>query len=190
VFIGGAVVQWLRDGMGLIQSSADVEALAGTVHDSGGVVMVPAFTGLGAPYWDPHARGLISGITRGTSRGHIARAALEAIAHQSTDLLLAMRADSGVDLKELRVDGGASANNLLLQIQADLLGIPVTRAAVTETTALGAACLAGLATGVYSSLGDVASRWRAGRTFAPSISRERAAEARGNWLGAVNRARA
>lgn len=189
VFIGGAVVQWLRDGLGLIQSSADVEALASTVNDSGGVALVPAFTGLGAPYWDPHARGLISGITRGTSRGHIARAALESIAHQSTDLLLAMRADSGVDLKELRVDGGASANNLLLQIQADLLGIPVTRAAVTETTALGAACLAGLATCVYSSLSEIAARWRPGRTFDPAISRDRAAESRSQWLNAVSRAR-
>lgn len=189
VFIGGAVVQWLRDGLGLIPTSADVEALAATVSDAGGVTLVPAFTGLGAPYWDPHARGLITGISRGTSKGHIARAALESIAHQSEDLLLAMRADSGVDLKELRVDGGASANNLLLQIQADLLGIPVTRARVTETTALGAACLAGLATGVYSSLSDISAHWRPGRTFEPAISRERAAAMRQQWLNAVNRAR-
>jgi glycerol kinase len=189
VFIGGAVVQWLRDGLGVIQSAPEVEALAASVPDSGGISLVPAFTGLGAPYWDPHARGLITGITRGTTKAHIARAALEAIAHQSADLLLAMQADSGDDLKELRVDGGASANNLLMQIQADLLGIPVTRAAVTETTALGAACLAGLATGVYSSLGEIALKWRAGRTFEPSISRERAAEARRQWLAAVSRAR-
>lgn len=190
VFIGGAVVQWLRDGLGVIESSPEVESLAATVPDSGGVSLVPAFTGLGAPYWDPHARGLIMGITRGTTKAHIARAALEAIAHQSADLLFAMRADSGDELKELRVDGGASANNLLMQIQADLLGIPVTRAAVTETTALGAACLAGLATGVYSSLGEIASGWRAGRTFEPSMKPECAAEARQRWLGAVSRARA
>ncbi len=190
VFIGGAVVQWLRDGLGVIESSPEVESLAATVPDSGGVSLVPAFTGLGAPYWDPHARGLIMGITRGTTKAHIARAALEAIAHQSADLLFAMRADSGDELKELRVDGGASANNLLMQFQADLLGIPVTRAAVTETTALGAACLAGLATGVYSSLGEIASGWRAGRTFEPSMKPECAAEARQRWLGAVSRARA
>ncbi len=189
VFIGGAVVQWLRDGLGIIQTSADVESLAASVPDSAGVSLVPAFTGMGAPYWDAHARGMISGITRGTTKAHIARAALEAIAHQSADLLLAMRADSGVDLKELRVDGGASGNNLLMQMQADLLGIPVTRAAVAETTALGAACLAGLATGVYSSLADIASRWRAGRTFMPSMKQEQAAEARQHWLGAVTRAR-
>jgi glycerol kinase len=189
VFIGGAVVQWLRDGLGLIESSADIEPLAASVPDSAGITLVPAFTGLGAPYWDPHARGLITGITRGTTKGHIARAALEAIAHQSADLMLAMQADSGVELKEMRADGGASANNLLMQMQADLLGIPVTRAAVTETTALGAACLAGLAAGVYSSFEEIAARWRPGRTFQPSMSRETAAEARQRWLAAVTRSR-
>src|SRR6185295_13227815 len=149
VFVGGAVVQWLRDGLGLIRSSAEVEALAASVPDAGGVVLVPAFTGLGAPHWDPYARGTLVGITRGTTAAHIARAALEGIAYQVVDVLAAMEADSGVPITELRVDGGATANNLLMQLQADLAGVPVVRPRVQETTALGAAYLAGLAVGVW-----------------------------------------
>jgi glycerol kinase len=167
VFIAGAVVQWLRDELKLIPSSASIEALAESVPDSGGVVLVPAFAGLGAPYWDPYARGTLVGMTRGTSAAHLARAALESIAHQTHDVLRAMERDAGFGLRELRVDGGASANNLLMQIQADLLHTPVIRPANTETTAFGAACLAGLATGFWRDRAELASQWRAERTFVP-----------------------
>jgi len=190
VFIGGAVVQWLRDGLNAIRSSTDIEALAGSVPDSGGVVFVPAFTGLGAPYWQPDARGAILGLTRGSSVAHIARAALESIAFQSAALFMAMARDLGDrhDIDELRVDGGASANNLLMQFQADLLGIPVVRPRVTETTALGAACLAGLSCGMYSGLDDLAGHWQAEHRFEPQMPRERAAELMQDWERAVTQA--
>ena len=175
VFIGGAVVQWLRDGLGIIRSSAEVEALAASVPDNGGVYLVPAFAGLGAPHWDPYARGTIVGLTRGTTAGHIARAALEAIAFQSADLLDAMQADAGVRLAELRVDGGAARNDLLMQFQADLLGVPVVRPQVTETTALGAAYLAGLAVGFWKSTDEIAGQWRVERRFEPKMPADRAA---------------
>jgi glycerol kinase len=189
VFVGGAAVQWLRDGLGILQTSADSEALAQSVPDSGGVVLVPAFTGLGAPHWDPYARGILVGITRGTTAAHLARAALEGIAHQVADVLSAMEADSGVGVSELRVDGGAAANNLLMQLQADLAGVPVARPKVTETTALGAAYLAGLATGVWASPDDLAAHWQRERTFEPSRDREKAAEMRALWSRAVERAK-
>jgi glycerol kinase len=189
VFIGGAVVQWLRDGLGLIRAASEVEALAASVADSHGVFLVPAFTGLGAPHWDAYARGAMVGLTRGVTAGHVARAALESIAYQVADLVAAMQADSGIALEELRVDGGASKNNLLLQIQADLLGVPVVRAAVTETTALGAAYLAGLATGVYSGRESIAAQWRASGRFEPAIGREEAEARRRKWTRAVERAK-
>ena len=189
VFVGGAVVQWLRDGLSLVRKSEDVEALARSVPDSSGVVLVPAFAGLGAPHWDPYARGAIVGITRGTTAAHFARAALEAIAFQVADLLDAVGADSGAALPELRVDGGAARNDLLMQIQADLLGVPVVRPTVTETTALGAAYLAGLASGVYRGREDVASHWKEERRFEPSIPRDAALERRARWNDAVARAR-
>ena len=187
VFIGGAVVQWLRDGLQAIPGSAAVENLAESVPDSGGVVFVPAFTGLGAPYWKPDARGAILGLSRGTTVAHIARAALESIAFQSAALLQAMSRDlaDSHGVTELRVDGGACANNLLMQFQADLLGIPVVRPKVIETTALGAAYLAGLSCGVYSSLDELASHWQAERTFYPTMSRERAIELMQRWEHAV-----
>jgi len=189
VFVGGAVVQWLRDGLNAIKGSAEVEALAQSVPDSGGVMMVPAFTGLGAPYWKPDARGTITGLTRGTTVAHIARAALESIAYQSAALLLAMSRDAvaagAAPVAELRVDGGASINDLLMQFQADLLGIPVIRPAVTETTALGAAYLAGLSSGVYRSTDELASLWRAERTFLPTLSPGRAASLMAQWEHAV-----
>ena len=189
VFVGGAVVQWLRDGLNAIKGSAEVEALAQSVPDSGGVMMVPAFTGLGAPYWKPDARGTITGLTRGTTMGHIARAALESIAYQSAALLLAMSRDAvsagAAPVAELRVDGGACVNDLLMQFQADLLGIPVIRPAVTETTALGAAWLAGLSSGVYQNTGELASLWRAERTFLPTLSTGCAAGLMGQWEHAV-----
>jgi glycerol kinase len=187
VFIGGAVVQWLRDGLQAIEGSMAVQGLAESVPDSGGVIFVPAFTGLGAPYWKPEARGAILGLTRGSSVAHIARAALESIAFQSAALLRAMSRDLGNNraVSELRVDGGACVNNLLMQFQADLLGIPVVRPQVTETTALGAAYLAGLACGIYSGLDELASHWRAERTFNPTMSRDRAVELMQNWEHAV-----
>ena len=187
VFMGGAVIQWLRDELGIIRRSADVEALASRVADSGGVQLVPAFTGLGAPYWDPYARGAIVGMTRGTSAAHIARAALESIAFQSTELLEIMQRESGIALRELRVDGGASANNLLMQMQADLLGVPVIRPKIIETTALGAAYLAGLATGVWSDQREIARHWRSDARFEPGLSRSQAAERLGDWRRAVQR---
>ncbi len=163
VFVAGAAVQWLRDGLGIIRSSAEVEALAASVPDNGGVYLVPAFTGLGAPHWDPYARGTIVGLTRGTTAAHIARAALESIAFQSDDLVSAMVDDAGIDLAELRVDGGATANNLLMQFQADLLGAPVVRPHISETTALGAAFLAGLAQGVWRDRDEIAGKWQGER---------------------------
>jgi glycerol kinase len=189
VFIGGAVVQWLRDGLGLIKSSADVEALAASVPDCGGVYLVPAFAGLGAPHWDQYARGTMTGLTRGTTAGHIARAALEGIAFQVADVLEVMQADSGIQVPELRVDGGASANNLLLQFQADLLQVPVVRPKVAETTALGAACLAGLAVGFWKDRAEVSEAWQPDRTFQPSKSPEEIAHRRSRWAEALNRAR-
>jgi glycerol kinase len=189
VFIGGAVVQWLRDGLGIIKTSAEVEPLAASVEESGGVFLVPAFAGLGAPHWDPYARGALVGITRGTSAGHVARAALESIAYQVADLLEAMRADSGSRLPELRVDGGASMNGLLLQFQADILGIPVVRPAVTETTALGAAYLAGLAVGFWPDVDAVAGQWRADARFEPKMPASRAESLRTRWREALDRAK-
>jgi glycerol kinase len=189
VFIGGAVVQWLRDGLGLIERSGDVEALASSVEDSGGVYVVPAFAGLGAPHWDPYARGAIVGLTRGTTAAHVARAALEAIAFQVADVAEAMERDAGVRLDELRVDGGAASNDLLLQTQADLLGIPVVRPAVTETTALGAAWLAGLAVGTWTQ-DDLAATWREERRFEPAAPEDFRERALSGWRKAVERAKA
>ena len=186
VFIGGAVVQWLRDGLGAIRSSSDVEALAASVPDSGGAIVVPAFTGLGAPYWRPKAKGAIFGLTRGTTIAHIARAALESIAFQSAALLDAMRRDAVASVAELRVDGGACANNLLMQFQADLLGIPVVRPKIIETTALGAAYLAGLSCGVWRSTDDLASHWQAERRFYPTMARDRAEALLADWSRAVD----
>ena len=192
VFIGGAVVQWLRDGLRAISSSSEVQALAESVPDAGGVLFVPAFTGLGAPYWNPHARGTITGLTRGSTVAHIARAALESIAFQSAALLGAMAKDAatggGTPVTELRVDGGACVNDLLMQFQADLLGIPVVRPQVTETTALGAAYLAGLATGVYRSLDDLSALWQAERRFHPTLPRARAQALMAEWDHAVRQA--
>jgi len=189
VFVGGAVVQWLRDGLGIIERSADVEALAASVPDSGGMFLVPAFTGLGSPHWDAYARGTMVGLSRGTSRGHIARAALEAIAFQSAEVLQAMQRDARHALVELRVDGGAAGNDLLLQFQADLLGVPVVRPEVTETTALGAAYLAGLGVGFWSSPAEVTANWRAERRFEPAMSRDEAASRLARWSRAVDRSR-
>jgi glycerol kinase len=189
VFIAGAVVQWLRDGLGVIRSSSDVEALALSVPDNGGVYLVPAFAGLGAPHWDAYARGTLVGLTRGTTAGHVARAALEAIAYQSADLLDAMRKDSGTDLAELRVDGGAARNDLLMQFQADVIGVPVVRPEVTETTALGAAYLAGLAVGFWKSTDETARQWRAERRFEPKMKTGEAAALRARWTRAVERAK-
>jgi glycerol kinase len=190
VFIGGAVVQWIRDGLGLIRTAAEIEPLAASVADNGGVYLVPAFAGLGAPHWDPYARGTLVGITRGTSAGHIARAALESIAYQVADLLDAMSADAGIALKELRVDGGAATNNALMQFQADLLGVPVVRPAVTETTALGAAYLAGIAVGYWQSADEVSGQWRVDRRFEPAMPRNSAAALRGRWSEALQRSKA
>ena len=189
VFIGGAVVQWLRDGLGLVEHAAEVEALAGSVPDAGGVVFVPAFAGLGAPHWDPYARGTLFGLTRGTTAAHIARAALESIALQVADLVSALEGDAGLPLAELRVDGGASANNLLLQFQADLLGRPIVRPVVTETTALGAAYLAGLAVGVWQDEAEVAALWRAERRFEPVMAPSGADAIKARWQEAISRCR-
>jgi glycerol kinase len=189
VFIGGAVVQWLRDGLGIIKSSADIEKLAATVPDSGGVYLVPAFAGLGAPHWDQYARGTITGLTRGTTAGHFARAALEGIAFQVADILELMQKDSGIRIAELRVDGGAAANNLLMQFQADILGAPVVRPKVTETTALGAAYLAGLAVGYWKSTDDVKNNWEIERRFDPNMSDNDRNHRRSRWTEALGRAR-
>ncbi len=189
VFVGGAVVQWLRDELQFIRESAEVETLARSVEDSAGVHVVPAFTGLGSPHWDPHARGTITGLTRGAGRGHIARAALESIAFQSAELLAAMQADAGAPLQELRVDGGATVNNLLMQFQADILGVPVIRPQVRETTALGAAYLAGLAVGFWGSLTELQDIWKAERQFDPAMSRDEAGSRMAAWNDAVGRSR-
>ncbi|HLQ30737.1 MAG TPA: glycerol kinase GlpK [Ktedonobacteraceae bacterium] len=187
IFITGAAVQWLRDGLGVIKQSVDVEALAATVPDNGGVYLVPAFVGLGAPYWDPYARGTIIGLTRGSTVGHIARATLESMCYQTRDVLEAMTADSKVDLKTLRVDGGAVVNNLLMQFQADILGVPVQRPKVAETTALGAAYLAGLAVGFWSSQEEVAEHWAIDRTFEPQMSADQREKLYAGWKRAVER---
>ena len=189
IFISGAVVQWLRDGLRIIQSSAEVEKLAQSVPDNGGVYLVPAFTGLGAPHWDPFARGTILGLTRGTTRGHIARAALEAIAFQTVDVLDAMAEDSGIRLRELRVDGGAAVNDLLLQFQADLSKVPVVRPKVLETTALGAAYLAGLAVGYWAGTSELARQWQRDRVFRPSMKAPKRSELKQGWAKAVSRSK-
>jgi glycerol kinase len=187
VFIAGAVVQWLRDGLQIIRSAAEVETLAASVPDNGGVYFVPAFAGLGAPHWDAYARGSVFGLTRGATAGHLARAALESIAFQSADMLDAMQKDAGLTLSELRVDGGATANNLLMQFQADVLGVPVVRPKVLETTALGAAYLAGLAVGYWKSTDEIAANWRVDRRFEPRMPGARVTELRGGWEKAVER---
>ncbi len=189
VFIGGAVVQWLRDGLGLIKSSAEIEQLAETVPDSGGVYLVPAFAGLGAPHWDQYARGTITGLTRGTTAAHLARAALEGIAFQVADVLDVMKQDSGIAMRELRVDGGACANNLLMQFQADILQVPVVRPTVIETTALGAAYLAGLAAGFWKSRDELRRAWQVERTFEPRMSAPETAKRRARWAEALSRAK-
>jgi glycerol kinase len=187
VFIGGAAVQWLRDGLGMIGSSAEVEALAASVPDNGGVYFVPALSGMGAPYWDANARGLIIGLTRGTTRAHIARATLEGIALQVTDILAAMQADSGIAIHELRVDGGASANKLLMQMQADLLGVPVVQSSTPESTVMGAAFLAGLGSGYWKSLDDLESRWTRGESFVPLMPEAERETQLARWKEAVRR---
>ena len=187
IFITGAAVQWLRDSLGIIKDSADVEALAASVPDNGGVYLVPAFVGLGAPYWDSYARGTIVGLTRGSNAAHIARATLESMCYQTRDVLEAMTADSNVHVKTLRVDGGAVVNNLLMQFQADILGVPVQRPKVAETTALGAAYLAGLATGFWSSIQEVAEQWAVDRTFEPKMSVDERDKLYANWKRAVER---
>ncbi len=185
IFVGGSVVQWLRDGLGIIRSSSEIEALAASVSDNGGVYFVPALTGMGAPYWDQYAHGVICGITRGTTAAHIARAALEGIAFQTMDIVSAMERDAGVKLSELKVDGGASRNNLMMQFQADILETAVIRPEVTETTAMGACYLAGLAVGYWSSLDEIKQQWKAERTFTPSGTSMQAAKA--GWADAIGR---
>ena len=187
IFVGGSVVQWLRDGLGLIKTSAEIEGLAAQVPDNGGVYFVPALTGMGAPYWDPCARGCIYGITRGTTAAHIARAALEGIAFQTMDIVGAMAKDSGVPLPELKVDGGASRNNLLMQFQADILGTKVVRPEVTETTALGACYLAGLAVGFWKDLDEIRHQWKAERIFSPEAPGETVAALKSGWADAIRR---
>lgn len=189
VFIGGAVVQWLRDGLKIVSSALQVDVLAASVKDNGGLFLVPAFAGLGAPHWDPYARGLLIGITRDTAAGHVARAALEGVAFQVADLLDAMQSDTGKKLKELRVDGGMTRSELLMQFQADILGMPVVRPAVTETTALGAAYLAGIAVGFWKNPQEVASQWKIEKSFEPRMGNAQARELRTRWQEALARAR-
>ena len=189
VFIGGAVVQWLRDGLQVIRAASDIEMLAASVPDTAGVYFVPAFAGLGAPHWDPYARGAMFGLTRGSTKAHIARAALESIAFQSADVLDAMQKDSGVALAELRVDGGATANDLLMQFQSDILRVPVVRPKVLETTALGAAYLAGLAVGYWNGIDEISTHWAVDRRFEPAMPSEQVAELRGGWDKAVERSK-
>jgi len=188
IFIAGAVVQWLRDGLEFFRSAPEVEALAASVSDTGGVYLVPAFAGLGAPHWDQHARGTIVGLTRGTTRAHVARASLEGIALQVMDVLKAMEGDSGIKLKELRVDGGASANDLLMQLQSDLLNVPVVRPKVAETTALGAAYLAGLAVGFWKSQSDIAKQWQTDKRFKPAMKRADRERIATGWSKALRQA--
>jgi glycerol kinase len=190
IFVAGAAVQWLRDGLGLIRSAEEVEALAASVPDNGGVYLVPAFTGLGAPHWDPYARGILAGLTRGTTAGHVARATLEAIAYQTADVLAAMQADAGIALKELRVDGGAARNDLLMQFQADILGVPVVRPKMLESTAQGAAFLAGLGVGLWQDAAEIDRYWSAERTFEPAMSAAQRGELLGAWQRALERAKA
>lgn len=187
IYVGGSVVQWLRDGLGFINSSSEVEELASSVPDSGGVYFVPALTGLAAPYWDQYARGTIVGITRGTTRAHIARAALDGIAFQTYDIAQAMAKDLGAPLTELKVDGGASRNNLLMQFQSNILGIPVVRPKITETTALGAAYLAGLAVGFWKDIDEIKSQWQVERSFNPVPENEEIKNAKEGWKDAVQR---
>ena len=190
IFIAGAVVQWLRDGLGIIKSASEIEALAGSVAHCDGVYLVPAFAGLGAPHWNPRARGTLFGVTRGTTSAHIARAALDSIAYQSLDVLKAMEADSGIKIGELRVDGGACANNLLMQFQADLLGVAAVRPRISETTALGAAYLAGLAVGYWSNVGELESQWQLDRRFSPAMQQADARKCIAGWQRAVTAAKA
>jgi glycerol kinase len=190
IFIGGAVVQWLRDGLGMIKSASDIEALARSVPHSDGVYLVPAFAGLGAPHWNARARGTLFGVTRGTSAAHIARAALDSIAYQSIDVLKAMEADSGIRIGELRVDGGAVANDLLMQFQADILGVDVVRPQVSETTALGAAYLAGLAVGYWKDVDELQSQWKLDRRFSPDLAADEVKRSMHGWQRAVNAAKA
>jgi len=187
VFIGGAVVQWLRDGLGIIKSSQEIEEIASKVDNTGGVYFVPAFSGLGAPHWNPHARGAIVGLTRGTTSEHLARAALEAIAYQSFDLVRAMEKDSNIKLKQLRVDGGASVNNLLMQFQADLLRVPIIRPKITETTALGAAYLAGLSVGFWENQSEISKQWRSEKQFDYKKSENKIKTLHQGWLKAVEK---
>ena len=187
IFVAGSVVQWLRDGLGIIRSSAEVEALATSVPDNAGVFFVPALTGMGAPYWDQYAKGTITGLTRGTTAAHIARAALEGIAFQTMDIVEAMKKDAGVDLKELKVDGGASRNNFLMQFQSEVLGVEVIRPKVTETTAIGAAYLAGLAVGFWDSIDTVKQQWQQERTFSPEMPQEKVEALKAGWKDAVGR---
>ena len=189
IFNGGAVVQWLRDGLGIINSSAEVESLAAQVEDNGDMFFVPSFTGMGAPYWDQYARGLMVGITRGTNRAHIARAALEGIAYQSMDVIGAMESDTGMKITELRVDGGASANNLLMQFQSDMLRVPVIRPKIIETTALGAAYLAGLSTGFWKNIDELKMQWQQNCRFIPKLENEKSRKLKTKWLDAVERAK-
>ncbi|MBS1708820.1 MAG: glycerol kinase GlpK [Armatimonadetes bacterium] len=189
VFVAGAVVQWLRDGLGVIRESSEVEALAASVDDNGGVYMVPAFVGLGAPHWDSYARGSVHGLTRGSTKAHLARAALESVAFQSADVLAAMERDAGLRLHELRVDGGAATNDLLMQFQADILGVPVVRPQVTETTALGAAYLAGLAIGFWRDEAEIAGQWKEDRRFEPAMSADQRESMMAKWHRAVDRSR-
>ena len=190
IFIAGAVVQWLRDGVGIIKSAAEIEALAASVPHTDGVYLVPAFAGLGAPHWNARARGSVFGVTRGTTSAHLARAALDSIAYQSLDVLAAMEADSGISIGELRVDGGASANDLLMQFQADLLGVDAVRPQITETTALGAAYLAGLAIGYWKNLDEVRDQWQLDRRFSPSMPKEHVERCMSGWQRAVRAAKA
>ena len=187
IFVAGSVVQWLRDGLGIIKSSSEIEALACSVEDNGGVYFVPALTGLGAPHWDQYAKGCIYGLSRGTTAAHIARAALEGIAFQTMDIVNAMQKDAGVTLKELKVDGGASRNNLLMQFQADILGTSVIRPTVTETTALGAAYLAGLAVGYWESIDHIKSQWGVEMEFKPEAPQDTVAELKAGWADAISR---
>ncbi|HVZ24697.1 MAG TPA: FGGY-family carbohydrate kinase, partial [Sediminibacterium sp.] len=188
VFIAGAVVQWMRDGLKMIRSAAEIESLAASVPDTGGVYLVPAFAGLGAPYWNQHARGTIVGITRGTTLAHLARAALESIAFQTRDVLAAMESDAGISIAELRVDGGATANNLLMQFQSDILQTQVVRPRIVETTALGAAYLAGLATGYWESQDAIARQWQADRSFSPAMTSDVRQQLTNGWKRAVGAA--
>ncbi len=188
IFIAGAVVQWLRDELGIIREASEVEGLAASVKDNNGVYLVPAFSGLGAPHWNQHARGTMVGLTRGANAGHIARAALESIAYQTMDVITAMEADSGIEIKELRVDGGATANDLLMQFQSDLLQVPVIRPKTLETTALGAAYLAGLAVGYWKDHEEINNQWQEDKTFTPEQSADQVQQLRAGWNKALDTA--